>query len=135
MGQTWTGSNCSGSAQTYTYAQAVALTQTYAGYSDWRLPTIAELHNIVERERYNPTINTEVFPNATSDGFWSASVYANDPYYAWSVGFGNGGDYGKGKYNAVRLVRGGQSLALLDSVDLTASLADFPRSGQTRRQP
>ena len=56
MGQTWTGSVCTGTATTYTYDAAKKLSYDFAGNSDWRLPNIAELQTIVERGTINPAI-------------------------------------------------------------------------------
>jgi len=44
MGQTWTGSTCSGTASTYSWADAKALTSNFAGHGDWRLTTADEMH-------------------------------------------------------------------------------------------
>ena len=69
MGQTWTGTTCSGSASTYTYAAAMALTSNFAGKSDWRLPNIVELQTLVERKNYNPTITRHYFLTRLAVGF------------------------------------------------------------------
>lgn len=108
-GMTWTGSSCSGTAKTHTRSQANALT---AG--GWRLPTIAELVTIIERENINPAINNTIFPNTPASGFWSTSVYAFDSGSTWGVNFYDGNGY-KTSNSYVRLVRGGQ---LLDSSGL-----------------
>ena len=53
-----------------------------------------------------------MFPNTPSDSFWSSSVYAGDPNYAWFLYFYYGHvDYNYDKIHPgyVRLVRGGQS--------------------------
>ncbi|MDP2903677.1 MAG: DUF1566 domain-containing protein [Methylovulum sp.] len=63
VGQTWTGSDCSGEVKGFSYAEAMALKSDFAGQSDWRLPNIAELQTILERENFNPVINTTIFPN------------------------------------------------------------------------
>ena len=61
MGMTWTGTTCTGTASTYTWDEATKLTANFAGKSDWRLPSIAELNTIVEREAFNPAINSAIF--------------------------------------------------------------------------
>ena len=124
LGQTWTGTTCSGTAGTYTYDAAVALKRSFAGHSDWRLPNIAELHTIVERENVDPAINTDMFPNTPNAWYWSSSPVASNSGYAWIVGFGNGygaWDSKNGNYY-VRLVRSGQSFGVLP---LTTPTSDF----------
>ncbi|MBZ0092148.1 MAG: DUF1566 domain-containing protein [Sulfuricellaceae bacterium] len=114
-GMTWTGSTCSGTAQTYTWAQATALTSTFADKSDWRLPTIRELSTITDPDASNPAINSTIFSNTPPWGCWSVSAVSGNSSYAWLVGFGDGDDGWGDKTNSysVRLVRGGQSLSLL----------------------
>jgi Protein of unknown function (DUF1566) len=130
LGQTWTGTSCSGTAATYTYDEAIALKRSFAGHSDWRLPNIAELQTIGERESTCPAINTVMFPNTPTDscswqsGFWSASNYVSHTAYAWTVSSSSGSGYvdvKQGKYY-VRLVRSGQSF---DSLPLTTPTSDF----------
>lgn len=112
LGQTWDGSTCAGSASTYTWQEALQQgnSNSFAGYSDWRLPNVRELSSIVAYDRYNQANNSSVFPNTASDWYWSSSPNAADSSGAWVVDFA----YGFGNYNdrdngyAVRLVRGGQ---------------------------
>ncbi len=125
MGQTWDGTTCTGTAKTYTYADAVALTTTFAGNSDWRLPNIAELHTIVEWETYNPAINTALFPNTpTNNYYWSSSPVAYGSNVAWDIDFSSGYDVWNFKYSNyyVRLVRVGQWPF---SFSLTTPSSDF----------
>ena len=123
MGQTWdkATSNCTGTAATYTWDAAIALKSNFAGKSDWRLPNIAELQTIVDRENFNPAMNTTVFPNTPNNWAWSSSLYASNSY-AWGVDFYRGNDNGgyKDYSGIVRLVRGG-----LGSFSLTTPAADF----------
>ena len=82
------------------------------GFSDWRMPSVDELQNLVHYGRSNPSIEPAYFPNTPSAWFWSASPYAHDPVYAWDVdfgyGFSNAGAHFRSGYDHVRLVRSGQ---------------------------
>lgn len=100
------GNECNtGAAGTYTWAQALALTD-----NTWRLPNIKELASLVETACYYPAINLTVFPNTPSSYFWSSSPYAYSSNSAWLVAFGSGTDgiHGKDSALRVRLVRGVQ---------------------------
>ncbi|MBK7001892.1 MAG: DUF1566 domain-containing protein [Rhodoferax sp.] len=89
MGQTWDGSTCIGTASTYTFDQANALTGTvpFAGQSDWRMPNIRELQTIVDRSVYSPAIDSVAFPNTLGSSFWSGSPDDGGSSYAWYVYF------------------------------------------------
>jgi alpha-tubulin suppressor-like RCC1 family protein/fibronectin type 3 domain-containing protein len=93
MGMTWDGATCTGTASTYTWDEAIKLTANFARKSDWRLPSIAELNTIVERETFNSAINNTVFPNTPPYSyFWSRTPYAGSSD-AWVVLFFDGGAY------------------------------------------
>ena len=142
MGQTWTGSTCSGSASEYIWSDAVALTTNFASYHDWRLPNVRELLTIVDRTVINPAINTTVFPNTPASRFQSSSEYADvnadfgapsAELNAWLVnfeaGFASFGEYNQGygdKYHGfqVRLVRDGRSFSLLGLSQLSTDYTD-----------
>ena len=74
------------------------------------MPTREDLQGIVSYDRYNPSIDTDYFPNTTSSGVWSGSPYAGDSGSAWYVYFVYGISYYNGCVGGyqVRLVRGGQ---------------------------
>lgn len=91
----------------------------YAGYSDWRLPTIVELKTILDTSAggcgggSGPCVNA-IFNDSDSFTaayfYWSSTSIDSYPHLAWVVGFGNGVAGGGGKSaNAdhVRAVRGG----------------------------
>ena len=112
-----TGNNCeTNSPTTFTWQQAQEHSETvndgggFAGYTDWRVPTIEELRSIIEQQCYRPAINTTHFPNTPNSFVWSQSPYAGHSNYAWYVNFGNGSsDVDVRSVNsAVRLVRNSQ---------------------------
>ncbi|WPD21581.1 MAG: DUF1566 domain-containing protein [Candidatus Electrothrix scaldis] len=118
------GVNCEdGEIEKYSWDDAVQRFKNveYAGYKDWRLPTIDELKTLVHCSKGQhkddycmdgskvPTINQQAFPN-TETFVWSGSPDAAYSIYAWLVIFGSGSsgsDFRTASY-AVRLVRGGR---------------------------
>ncbi|MCI5227799.1 MAG: DUF1566 domain-containing protein, partial [Candidatus Electrothrix sp. AX2] len=123
------GDNCEeGKAEEYDYDDAMQRFKNvkYAGYTDWRLPTIDELQTLVYcskgvRDKESgwcnegsekPTINQQAFPNTVDSWYRSGSPSAYDSDYAWYVAFYNGSSYNDYLFRylnlAVRLVRGGQ---------------------------
>ncbi len=121
------GVNCEqGKAKEYEWNDAVQRFKKvqYAGYADWRLPTIDELKTLVYCSNgvkdkddgecndgsEKPTINQQAFPNTLSGWYWSGSPNALNSDNAWDVNFNYG--YSSANYRnlnvAVRLVRGGQ---------------------------
>nr|WP_296747740.1 DUF1566 domain-containing protein [Thioalkalivibrio sp.] len=105
-GMSWTGTGCTGSANTWIWQAALRHADAVSG---WRLPSISELRTIVERCRTGPAINQQVFPNTPSPSFWSSSPSAERSDLAWGVNFHNGSDLWLSKSHPfrVRLVRGG----------------------------
>ncbi len=51
---------------------------TYAGFSDWRLPSAFELETIVDNGRYAPAIDTSTF-SCESSNYWSSTSNAAIP--------------------------------------------------------
>lgn len=100
---------------------------SFAGYNDWRLPTIKELRSLTSCHRkvsspliearyaptlrYNkcakPAINHHVFPNTSPTRYWTSSTFFNKDDYAWALHFDSGHDEESLKYynGSVRLVR------------------------------
>jgi hypothetical protein len=130
VGQTWTGSTCSGEGKRFNdWEEAKKQSANFGGYSDWRIPTIEELRTLVycssgqpeyfgtgardfescEDDYQRPTIVQAVFPNTPQSFVWSSSIH--DSGKAWGVYFYYGYDsYGgyRSIRNHVRLVRGEQ---------------------------
>lgn len=115
-GQVWESNggagNCTGAAATHTWDAALALAneKSFAGYSDWRLPDIKELLSLVAEDRYDPVINSTVFPATPSSHFWSGSPYAYTNTISWVVDFfsGHDGRHDRNDHFPARLVRSGQ---------------------------
>jgi len=107
------GINCEeGEIERYTWDAATQRFKNavvYAGYADWRLPTLDELKTLVQCSNgrdnddnrwcndifhghifHGPTINQQAFPNTEDWSYWSGSPSADSSDSAWSVNFFNG---------------------------------------------
>ena len=108
LGQTWSDTNCTGTAATYHWTNALQTAKNMG--NGWRVPNIKELDSLIELACYSPSINETYFPNTKSNSYWSSSPVAYSSIAAWVVYFDNGNDLSDNK-NAngyVRLVRSGQ---------------------------
>jgi hypothetical protein len=112
LGQTWNGTTCVGQASKMNWEEACQQKSSFAGYKDWRMPTIEELRTLVDTNQSGAKIHPQAFPNCPADRywFWSGSPYANNSGYAWGMDFndGNGGISNRNDNCHVRLVRGGR---------------------------
>lgn len=122
------GDNCGGEFAEYKWDDALSkfgAGVSFAGHSDWRMPTKEELRTLVycsngtpqetawnkscgkEGEYQSPTINQTAFPNTA---WWYWSSMEKDASDVWVVSFGYGADswYDRGYGAAVRLVRSGK---------------------------
>lgn len=130
LGATWNGTTCEGKAASYGWQEAQDRLKTfiYAGYGDWRIPTLAELKTLVDNETETavptvkiPHVNQSVFPTpyckgaargpADHDGHscwqWTSTPVESNAHYGWIVYFDYA--YHSGIYEAdrfaLRLVR------------------------------
>ena len=94
-----------------TWEEAISYCEslTLAGYRDWRLPNINELHSIVDYSRDDPAIYTGAFPDTKEWAYWSSTTGASSATNAWHVYFeyGSVSFGGKSRTASVRAVRGG----------------------------
>jgi hypothetical protein len=114
-GQTWQSGTAQGDAEKVNWKTAFEAVKAfneqggYAGYTDWRLPTINELRTLIDNNKgkQGNYIDADVFPH-NGTWFWSSSPFPGSSDSAWIVYFGYGHeDYGyEDCYYFVRLVRG-----------------------------
>lgn len=118
LGATWNGVSCEGKPHSYSWhdLQNSAEIMKYAGYSDWRTPSLNELKMLADKETGSgsvkiPHINQTVFPvpncHGTQSGLnndghicwhWTSTPIEGSSHHAWIVYFGYG--YGSANYEA-----------------------------------
>ncbi|HEY0301602.1 MAG TPA: DUF1566 domain-containing protein, partial [Rhizomicrobium sp.] len=97
---------------TEAFVTAVNAGDGLCGRTDWRLPTLPEIHTLLHLGVSDPAIDVTYFPNTTSTCYWTATsdVRADPPAEAWFQDFSSGvaDSYDKATVTCfVRLVRGG----------------------------
>ncbi|HET7163053.1 MAG TPA: DUF1566 domain-containing protein, partial [Rhodanobacteraceae bacterium] len=108
---TWTGLMWTRATigRNLTHAQAMEAVKRLdlAGHNNWRLPNDHELLTLVDRNRYDPAIDTDAFPDTANDWYWTITQCAWDASCAWIVNFfsGNAFNFRRDGYACVRAVR------------------------------
>jgi len=93
-------------ASNWTLAKEYCKTLNLNGYTDWKLPNIKVLQQIVDISKFDPAIN-ESFKYTQPSSYWSSSPDMKYKKNAWYVGFKTGATFKDSKdYNCyVRCVR------------------------------
>lgn len=107
-GQSWTGTTCSGTPQTFLTsfnAADHAKAQAASSGKAWRVPNPKELASLVDTRVNRPTIDTAVFPGFVTEIYHTGTHWTENPVYTWRVWFAEGEvmrDFWGGKLLLVR---------------------------------
>ena len=85
-----------GTLNNATSSDGTTSTGCFAGHCDWRLPSIVELHTIVDPAapgcgNRGVCIDENVFGPTIAFFYWSATTETDFPVFAWGVAFGTDG--------------------------------------------
>lgn len=112
LGMVWNGKTCTGTAAGKTWLEAIQAVQSAnpsraPGATGWMLPNSADLYGLAERACYNPSINTNWFPETPGERTWSSTTDTSNSEIAMHVSFsyGHGGSALKKSLGRVRLMR------------------------------
>lgn len=82
IGQTWTGKTCTGKPKGFERSDAVRQTADYAGYSDWRPPSVAELNALIRCPNGRSKLDSDEYGKCTGErGKFGSEV--------WRHGYGD----------------------------------------------
>ena len=117
IGQSWSGTACSGSMSNFTWPLALVEANTAvssAGFA-WRLPNAKEALSLMEWACTTPSINVTAFPTTDIEFYWTSTSDASllTSTSAWAVTYTptttkQTGLFVKTSLMAVRLVRSSQ---------------------------
>lgn len=79
-----------GGEMTFDKAVMYASDLVLGGFSDWRMPTVLELHSILHHDKNNPALNTTYFTSPAAQYWWSSQKQVNDAAKAWVTNAGGG---------------------------------------------
>ena len=79
-----------GGEMTFDKATTYANDLVLGGFSDWRMPTVLELHSILHLDKNNPALNTTYFTSPSAQYWWSGQKQVNDATKAWCANAGGG---------------------------------------------
>ena len=86
-----------GSRETVSFTKAKSIIQSmnkrgFAGFSDWRLPTLEEAMSALERDPKGSSFHIDEIFNTTQDLIWTCDTIKNEAG-EWAVNYFNGGYY------------------------------------------
>lgn len=110
LGLMWPAATTSSECISHADAEAMCRELRLGDFDDWRMPTIDELESLRDRSRFNPAINTDLFPDTKSDWYWSSTISAWSSDCAWIVGFHYGSSYDLRRANGYAFVRAVRSV-------------------------
>ncbi len=89
-GLVWQQADCGAPGLAWSDAQSYCATLGLNGRS-WRVPSIRELPTLLDESKSYPAIDTNAFPSAASEGYWSSSLKAGtSSSMAWYTHFADG---------------------------------------------